>query len=168
VFNLLLINSTIGISGNRCSFFNCLVEGFKMFLIRSFNQTVKETTTITRNADGTVDKQQIKHLSTFFCYLLLINSTIGISGNRCSFFNCLVEGFKMFLISVNTTKQLKKLQRLPEMPMVLLISNKLNTYPLSFVRGKVDRCLICCLSTVPSAFLVIVVVSLTVWLKDLR
>ncbi|OWP57668.1 hypothetical protein CEA92_15265 [Bacillus velezensis] len=30
-------------------------------------------------------------------------------------------------------KQLKKLQRLPEMLMELLISNKLNTYPLSFV-----------------------------------
>ncbi|MEK4632542.1 hypothetical protein HRF58_09325 [Bacillus velezensis] len=35
-------------------------------------------------------------------------------------------------ISNASIKQLKKAQRLPEMLMALLISNKLNTYPLSF------------------------------------
>ncbi|RXK30893.1 hypothetical protein A6g_04925 [Bacillus velezensis] len=33
--------------------------------------------------------------------LLLINSAISISGNRCAFFNCLIEAFEMFLVSVN-------------------------------------------------------------------
>ncbi|AFJ61919.1 hypothetical protein MUS_1946 [Bacillus velezensis YAU B9601-Y2] len=44
-------------------------------------------------------------LNDFAIFLILLrqlfNSTISISGNSCSFFNCLIEGFEMFLISVD-------------------------------------------------------------------
>ncbi|AFJ61606.1 hypothetical protein MUS_1600 [Bacillus velezensis YAU B9601-Y2] len=44
-------------------------------------------------------------LNDFAIFLILLrklfDSAIGISGNRCGFFNCLIEGFEMFLVSVN-------------------------------------------------------------------